>query len=251
LYKKITDNADQVLDKLNNNNESFNTLKSSSDSKRSGRKHRSADNSYMDQDADKNHLVSDMQNDNNSSYPQQVNNQAREAINIMKEVDSSLKEVNKIAENLETIKQILDNIKDLADTAKSYLENARRDVGSSNPALLPSLGEAIAKVKSSHASLNVCYTDAFNASKNAKDHLEHAQSKAKKALEEALKAQPLGYTLYYTWISDTKTSMSSAKSNLETAKNKQEELKKKIDQANAELEELNKAHKAALKSTES
>ncbi|QMU99874.1 hypothetical protein F0310_05545 (plasmid) [Borrelia sp. A-FGy1] len=264
LYKKITDNADQVLEKLKNNNESFNTLKSSSGGrKRSGRKPRSADNTYMDQDADKKPLMADIQNDNSSSYPQQVNNdndsrEVKQARNIMTEIDSSKEDCTIIDEDLTKVKANLDKIKSLLNIAKSYLEQARKASSSkANLASLPKLDQAIKNAKSSHASADTHYNDAIAALARAKDSFEYAQRKADQALEEALsnsnasRHESYYYSLYNQFMADAKDAMSSAKSFLETTKNKQEELNDKIPQANEDLEKLNKAYEAALKSVES
>ncbi|ACN52799.1 hypothetical protein [Borreliella valaisiana] len=53
----------------------------------------------------------------------------------------------------------------MLNTANSYLENARKAPKSNqdNQTLLLSLHQAIAKVKSSHASFIICYNDAFNS----------------------------------------------------------------------------------------
>ncbi|WP_182117815.1 immunogenic protein P37, partial [Borrelia sp. A-FGy1] len=258
LYKKITDNADQVLDKLNNNNESFNTLKSSSDSKRSGRKHRSADNTYMEQDADKKTLMADMKNDNSSSYPQQVNNdssESRGARNIIKEIESYKEECTRIRQDLAKIKATLDKIKRLLNTAKSYLNETRKVLGSNQVSitLLSKLDQAIGKVNSSHASLIICYEDAFSSLEIADTAFGNAHSWAEKALKEASKEyNNMEYNdHYYASINAAKNAMKNAKIMLETAKQKQEYLKNNMLQANAELEKLNKAYEAALQATES
>ncbi|WP_210381120.1 hypothetical protein [Borreliella valaisiana] len=259
LYKKITYNADQVIDKLKSNNESFNTLKSNDDSKRSGRKPRSVDNTHMDQDTGKKPLMAnmqpDMQNDNSSSnHTLQVNiqdNEASEARNIMPEIESSKEEYNRINEDLAKVKATLDKIKSLLSTAKSYLKQARRGVGSSkaNLALLPSLREAIAKVKSNHASADTHYNDAIAALAKAKNDFEHAQRKADQALEEALsnsnasRHESYYYAGYHQFMADAKASMSSAKSFLEVAKNKQKEINENMTKTNKDLQGLNDIYK--------
>ncbi|WP_029357472.1 hypothetical protein [Borreliella burgdorferi] len=259
LYKKITYNADQVIDKLKSNNGSFNTLKSNDDSKRSGRKPRSVDNTYMDQDTGKKPLMADMQpdmqNDNSSSnHTLQVNiqdNEASEARNIMTEIESSKEEYNRINEDLAKVKANLDKIKSLLSTAKSYLEQTRRGVGSSkaNLALLPSLEEAIAKVKSNHASADTHCNDAIAALKRAKNDFEYAQRKAYRALEEALsnsnasRHESYYYAGYHQFMADAKASMSSTKSLLEVAKNKQKELNENMTKTNKDFQELNDIYK--------
>ncbi|WP_182117918.1 hypothetical protein [Borrelia sp. A-FGy1] len=257
LYKKLTDNTDQAIDKLKSNNQSFKTLKSSSgDSKRSGRKPRSADNTYMDQDTGKEPLVADMQNDNSSSYPQQINNdssESREAKNIMKEVESSKEECTRISKELEKVKANLDKIEHLLSTANSYLENARKTPDSNQVriTLLSNLDQAIAKVNSRLATFRVCYEDAVNALEIADTTFGNAHSWAEKALEETSnKYNNIGYNGYYYASKNANKAMENAKILLETAKQKQKYLNSNIEQANAELEELNEAYKAALKDTE-
>ncbi|WP_210361698.1 immunogenic protein P37 [Borreliella valaisiana] len=204
-------------------------------------------------------VASDASEKHTNRQPQQVNNNSREtseARNIIQEISTSLEEVNKITTDLETIKQILDNIESLLNTANSYLENARKAPKSNqdNQTLLLSLHQAIAKVKSSHASFIICYNDAFNSLGIADTAFKDANRKAEDALQEALNnsnTQGYQYARYHYYMDDAKEAMGRAKVSLKTAKQKQEKLKDKMDQANAEFEELNKAHEAALSSRES
>ncbi|QMU99714.1 immunogenic protein P37 (plasmid) [Borrelia sp. A-FGy1] len=204
-------------------------------------------------------VASDASEKHTNIQPQQVNNnsrETREARNIIQEISTSLEETDKITANLEETKSKLDKIKSTVDNARSYLNTARSTSESNKaiPALLHNLKEAIDKVNSSYALLNVCYTDAIAALKSSKDNFEHAQRKADQALQEALNnSNTIGYqyALYYNYMADAKEAMGRAKVSLETTKNKQKCLNSNMPQANAELEKLNKAYEAALQTTES
>ncbi|WP_210370768.1 hypothetical protein [Borreliella garinii] len=115
---------------------------------------------------------------------------------------------------------------------------------------MPSLGEAIAKVKSNHASADTHCNDAIAALKRAKNDFEYAQRKADQALEEALsnsnasRHESYYYAAgYHQFMADAKASMSSAKSLLEVAKNKQKELNENMTKTNKDLQGLNDIYK--------
>ncbi|WP_232535968.1 immunogenic protein P37 [Borrelia sp. A-FGy1] len=191
LYNDIEDNAEQIKDMLDDNRQSFNALESSSKNNSKSRRPRSADTSYLDQVTNQEPLVgdvADMQPDTNS-LSQQFNIQTNEAKNIMSNVSSSKSDYNKVEEELEKVKHTLDEMKRLTDEAASYLEQARKASGyrQANQTLLPILHEAIGKVKSRHATLNVCYTDATASLDIADTAFGNAHSWAEKALEEASK----------------------------------------------------------------
>ncbi|QMU99873.1 immunogenic protein P37 (plasmid) [Borrelia sp. A-FGy1] len=192
--------------------------------------------------------------------PQQVNiapndsNESKKAKNIIQEISTSLEEVEKITAALETTRSELNKIKSTLDDARSYLNTARSGTNKADPALLPNLDQAISKVNSSYASANSNYSDAIGALKNAKNDFEYANRKAEDALQEAMiNSNAVGYqhARYYNYMSDAKDAMGRAKVSLETTKHKQKCLNSNMPKANADFEELNEAHEAALRSTES
>ncbi|MCD2382656.1 immunogenic protein P37 [Borreliella americana] len=247
------------LDSVEDNNRRNHTPRSVDDSKES----REKDNSLGIQSDDSvgtNHSnvnkIANKKHDNDRR-PQQVNresSEAREAREIIKEVKSFTEECTRVSKELENIKANLDNIKNLANTARAYLEQARTSRSNKdNQKLLHSLLQAIDKVNSRYASLNICYEDAIGSLKIANTAFINTNSKAEEALKEASKERNnMGYNgHYYNFINDAKDAMIRAKGSLKNVKNKQECIKNNMEQTNAEFLGLKKVYEAALQDSES
>ncbi|QMU99823.1 hypothetical protein F0310_05255 (plasmid) [Borrelia sp. A-FGy1] len=114
-------------------------------------------------------IQTNIQNNNSSPTSQQVNNQGSEARDIKREVDSYIEEYVKLDTELDEMKVSLSNMECLLSSATSYLKEARTTTRPNKvkSSLLHSLHKAISKLKSRHASLNACYTDATSSLEKA------------------------------------------------------------------------------------
>ncbi|ACN24486.1 hypothetical protein QIA05_05355 (plasmid) [Borreliella burgdorferi] len=162
-------------------------------------------------------MQTNIQNNNSSPTPQQVNNQGSEARDIKREVDSYVEEFIRLDTELDEIKVSLSNMECLLSTATSYLKEARTTPRSNKVkySLLYNLHKAISKVKSSYASLNVCYVDATYSLEKACVIFRDTNNKADDALAEALKeSKDIRYNMFSALLLDKSQPNTNKKANI-------------------------------------